>query len=152
LCPLLSVPSNLQEKTIFPVGMKDPSCHDLDARLASVRTQVRPPNTITLHPSQRLYHIYLAVPVALGRPKCLPFSTLRRRKSTQIVSLTEEAMKGPLGLAERYGAYVHLAAINTDEFVDDFEASDPNAFRDVTDDPFLARFLKYRAKVGVSCE
>lgn len=68
----------------------------------------------------------------------------------QIVSLTEEAMKGPLGLAERYGAYVHLSAINTDEFVDDFEASDPNAFRDVTDDPFLARFLKYRAKVGLS--
>lgn len=56
-------------------------------------------------------------------------------------------MTGPLGLASRYGAYVHLVGINTEEFVDEFEASDPGAFKDVTDDPFLARFLKYRAKV-----
>jgi hypothetical protein len=66
----------------------------------------------------------------------------------QIHAAVEEALRGPLVLAERYERYIHLMAIPTEEFVEDFEASDSSAFADITDDPFVMRFLKYRAKVS----
>jgi hypothetical protein len=68
----------------------------------------------------------------------------------QICVSVQEAMVGPLELAGRYGAYAHLLGVNTEEFVEEFEASDSDAFKDVTDDPFTLRFLKYRAKVRLS--
>eukprot|EP00952_Eustigmatos_sp_NYUAD-ZCMA_P013472 53415-Eustigmatos_ZCMA.PRE.1 len=58
-----------------------------------------------------------------------------------------EAMSRPSDLAARYDAYAYLMDINSDEFVEDFEASESeDSTPPASDDPFTIRFLKYRSK------